>query len=52
MHWRLVARRVIGEHFERRIGAPMEIGGRQLDLDPLFVVVLGAELLEQRAVIG
>ena len=30
----------------------MEIGRRQLDLDPLLVVVLGTELLEQRAVIG
>jgi hypothetical protein len=30
----------------------VEVGRRQLDLDPLFVVVLGAELLEQRAVIG
>ena len=30
----------------------MEVGRRQLDLDPLLVVVLGTELLEQRAVIG
>ena len=30
----------------------MEVGRRQLDLDPLLVVVLGMEMLEQRAVIG
>ena len=46
VHRRLVARRVIGEHFECRVGAPVEIGRRQLDLDPLLGVVLGAELLE------
>ena len=30
----------------------MEVGRRQLDLDPLLVVVLGMEMLEERAVIG
>ncbi len=30
----------------------MEIGRRQLDLDPLLILVLGVEMLEQWAVIG
>jgi len=30
----------------------MQVGRRQRDLDPLLVVVLGIEMLEQRAVIG
>ena len=52
VHRRLIARREIGEQLEGRVRAPVEIGRRQLDLDPLLVVVLGTELLEQRAVIG
>ena len=52
VHRRLVARQVIGEHFESLVRAPVEVGRRQLDLDPLLVVVRGMEMLEQRAVIG
>jgi hypothetical protein len=46
VHWRLIARRVIGEHLECSVRAPVEVGRRQLDLDPLLVVVLGVEMLE------
>src|SRR5207302_5576657 len=52
VHRRLVTRRIVGEHLEGLVRAPVEIGRRQLDLDPLLVVVLGAELLEERAVIS
>jgi hypothetical protein len=49
VHRRLVARRKIGEHLERGVRAPVEVGRRQLDLDPLLTVVLAVEMLEQRA---
>jgi hypothetical protein len=52
VHRRIVSLRIVGEHRQCRIGAPMEIGGRELDFDPFLVVMLGVELLEQRAVIG
>jgi len=52
VHRRHVACRVIGEYLECGVRAPMQVGRRQRDLDPLLVVVLGIEMLEQRAVIG
>ena len=47
-----MACREIGEHIEARVRAPVEISRYQLDLDPLLVVVLGTEILEQWAAIG
>src|SRR5215472_18370388 len=51
VHRSVVSPRVIGEHLERGVGAPMKIGGSELDLDPLLVVMLGVEMFEQGAII-
>ena len=48
VHRRVVSLRIVGEHHQRSIGAPMEIGGSELNLNPFLVVVLGAELFERR----
>ena len=51
VHRRFTARREIGKHLEGGIRAAVQVGGSQLDLDPLLVVVLGMEMLERSAVI-